>query len=228
MKSKFLATYIAALLLTACATPKYNYMPNAVSISEPPLSSINSSQVGDVMLRQGKYQEHDAIYVKTQTSTGWAYTIHPGYYLKQGEDESGEYYRVGGGDEAGHIEKAALADPWKSIMAKKEKHILCIVTVFNATSCGNESEFERQKKSILTQDSFQQTLIYNGKVGNKINIGYREFSGNSARPAFNNNVEYDLSDSKIIGYKGAQLEVIETTNQYIKYKVLKNFNNAVY
>lgn len=41
---------------------------------------------------------------------------------------------------------------------------------------------------ITTKDtnSFQQTLIYNGKVGNKINIGYREFSGDLARPAFAN------------------------------------------
>ena len=61
-------------------------------------------------------------------------------------------------------------------------------------------------------------------MGNKINIGYREFSSNSARPAFNNDVEYDLNESKQIGYKGALLEVIKATNQDITYKVLKNFN----
>lgn len=77
--------------------------------------------------------------------------------------------------------------------------------------------FERVKKSILTHDPFQQTLIYSGKVGNKINIGYREFSNGLARSAFNNNVEYDLFESAIIGYKGAQLEILEATNQYIKY-----------
>ena len=79
---------------------------------------------------------------------------------------------------------------------------------------------------MLSQDSFKQTLIYSGKVGNKINVGYREFSGSVARPAFNNNVEYDLSESLVIGYKGAQIEVLEATNQYIRYKVLRNFNKA--
>jgi hypothetical protein len=34
-----------------------------------------------------------------------------------------------------------------------------------------------------------------------------------ARPAFNNDVEYDLSESKLIGYKGAQFEVIEASNR---------------
>ncbi|MBA3755593.1 MAG: hypothetical protein H0X02_04925 [Nitrosomonas sp.] len=120
------------------------------------------------MLRQGKYREHDAIYVKSQTSTGWAYTIYPGYYLKHGEDESAEYYQVGGGNEAGYIEKAALADPWKMVMAKKEKSILCVITVFNVATCGDESGFDRLKKTFLSQDPFQQTLIYSGKVGKRI------------------------------------------------------------
>ena len=100
------------------------------------------------------------------------------------------------------------------------------IQVFNVASCGNESQFELTKKPLLTKDSFQQTLIYSGKVGNKINISYREFSGNIARPAFNNDVEYDLSESSIIGYKGAKIEVLEATNQHIKYRVLRNFNGA--
>jgi len=57
-------------------------------------------------------------------------------------------------------------------------------------------------------------------------VGYREFSNNLARPAFNNTVEYDLTDSKIIGYRGARIEVIEATNEFRKYKVIQNFNKA--
>jgi hypothetical protein len=79
---------------------------------------------------------------------------------------------------------------------------------------------------LASNDSFQQTLIYSGKVGDKINIGYREFSGNMARPSFNNNVEYDLSQSMFIGYKGVKIEVLEANNQHIKYKVIQNFNAA--
>jgi hypothetical protein len=39
-------------------------------------------------------------------------------------------------------------------------------------------------------------------------------------------VEYDLSESKIIGYAGARLEVIKATNTGIEYKVIKNFNSS--
>ncbi len=111
-------------------------------------------------------------------------------------------------------------------MAKKFLPELCVVTVFNVAACKTVQDIERTKRSVLAQDAFQQTLIYNGRVGSKINIGYREFSNNTARPAFNNNVEYDLTESTRIGYKGADLEVLEATNQHIKFKMLSNFNEA--
>jgi hypothetical protein len=226
MSIKSILAVIAVCLLTACATPKYNYMPEAISISEPPIGVERTSTVGDVMVRQGKYKEHDAIYLSVETKPVWAYTLFPGYYLKHGEDEGGEYFFPGGGDDAGRIEKAALADPYKTVMTKKEGNALCVVTAFNVAACGNGHPFERRKKPVLSQDSFQQTLIYSGRVGNKINIGYREFSNSVARPAFNNNVEYDLSESKTIAYKDARLEIIEATNQFITYKVIRNFNDA--
>jgi hypothetical protein len=227
MNYRFVFAFVAALTVTGCASPKYNYTANVTAISEPPLNTIQTSHVGDVLLRQGKYKEHDAIYLPGKVDVSLAYSLLAGYYLKHGDDESAEYYLPGGGDEAGHVDKAALADPWKSVMAKKNRQTLCVVTVFNATSCDDDVNFERRKKPMLTQDSFQQTLIYSGKVGNKINIGYREFSGSLARPAFNNNVEYDLSESHIIGYKDAQLEILEATNQFIKYRVIRNFNSSI-
>jgi len=226
MNPLHLIVLFSLLVMTGCASPKYNYMPNVTAISEPPLNTIQTSHVGDVLLRQGKYKEHEAIYLPAKVDVSLAYSLFAGYYLKHGEDESAEYYLPGGGDEAGHVDKAALADPWKSVMAKKGSQTLCVVTAFNTTSCDDNVNFERRKKTVLTQDSFQQTLIYSGRVDNKINIGYREFSGNLARPAFNNNVEYDLTESPTIGYKGALIEVIDATNQYIKYRVINNFNNA--
>ena len=55
------------LSLTACAVPKYNYKPDSIDISEPPIGSTNVVYVGDSMLRQGNYTEHDAIYLKQST-----------------------------------------------------------------------------------------------------------------------------------------------------------------
>ncbi|MFC1542336.1 hypothetical protein ACFL4M_00420 [Pseudomonadota bacterium] len=134
-------------------------------------------------------------------------------------------YEVTSAPGAGTLVKAALADPFKAIQADKNKQELCAVTVFNVAVC-EDVEFNRGKKALANSNSFQQTLIYSGGMGNKINVGYREFSSDYARPAFNNNVEYDLKESKVIGYKGAQLKIIEATNQYIKYIVIRNFNTS--
>ena len=78
--------------------------------------------------------------------------------------------------------------------------------------------------STYTKTGFQQTLLYSGKIGNRITLGYREFSNDLARPAFNNDVSYDLSESMVLGYKGARLEVIRATNSEITYKVISGFN----
>lgn len=42
-----------------------------------------------------------------------------------------------------------------------------------------------------------------------------------ARPAFYQDLSYDLIESKIIGFKGTQIEIIEATNSEIKYMVVK-------
>ena len=223
MLKVLLWTVLSVLIVTGCAAPKYNYMPDTIAVSEPPLGSTNTREVGAMLLRQGRYIEHDAIYLPSPVKISWAYTLHTGYYQKQGEDENAEFYRPGGGVEAGHIQKAALADAWKSVMVRKEDDALCIVTVVNAYGCTDSAFFERTRQTVQTRDSFQQTLIYNGRIGNKINIGYREFAGDMARPAFSNSVEYDLSESATIGYQGALLEVLEATNRDITYRVISNF-----
>lgn len=211
--------------LVGCATPQYNYMPEATQISKPPIGAEATAYVGDQMLVQGKFIKRTALYLSEPTRISFAYTMSGGYYPKTGEDANGIYYGIGGIKNAGSIQKAAIADPYKAIMTTPDNK-LCVITVFNAKNCTQVEKVVNQEVDSLSEDSFQQTLIYSGRVGNKINIGYREFSSNLARPAFNNDVEYDLNESKTIGYKGALLEVIEATNQFIKYKVIKNFNLA--
>lgn len=226
VKMKKIVLMLLVMALGGCATADFNYKPQTMNVSEPPLGAINIAYVGDTMLRQGKYSENDAIYLPTTVSVGWAYDLLPGYYLKKGEDSNSETYMPSLENDGGSVDKAALADPWQAVMAYKDKPKLCVISVFSAMVCENDANFKRMKKAVLTTDSFQQTLIYSGKVGDKINIGYREFSANLARPAFNNDVEYDLSASNIIGYKGAKIEIIEATNEQIKYRVIKNFNRA--
>ena len=67
--------------------------------------------------------------------------------------------------------------------------------------------------------SFRQELVYNGKSRDTIKITYREFKDDMARPAFYQDLNYDLSESKIIGFRDIRIEVIEATNTDIKFMV---------
>lgn len=68
---------------------------------------------------------------------------------------------------------------------------------------------------------FKQEFIFNGKSGNSLKFTYREYADNTARPAFAQDLQYDLSEGREIGFKDMLIEVIEATNTYIKYKVTK-------
>lgn len=214
----------AILALAGCASPTYNYAPKTADLSFPEVGAIAVARVGDKMLSQGKYVESEAITVSEQEQIGLAYTVQPGYFLMQGKDSKAKYYKFTTGNGAGQIVKSALADMPKAIMVENSDKEFCIITWIDSYICDDEVKFKEDKVEVVTPDSFQQTLIYNGKVDDKINVGYREFNSNMARDSFRNEVEYDLSESSIIGYRGARLEIIEATNQNIKYRVISNFN----
>ena len=86
----FAVALVTCLLLLGCAAPRLNYAPKTVDISEPPLNSINTVAVGDVLVRQGTYSEHESIFVSRTVQVS-LYTIYRGHYLKNGEDESTEF-----------------------------------------------------------------------------------------------------------------------------------------
>ncbi len=225
---KIYLIFLAMLALQACATPKYNYVPQSIDISEPPIGNVNVANIGDVLLRQGTYTEKDAIRVNQEFTVGaiGTYTFFPGYFVKVGQDKKAGYFSPEIGPEGGRVKAGIITDPYQSMQVYHDKDTVCGVSVFGGKVCKDNSPITRLTRPSLEANSFQQALIYSGRVGNKVTIGYRESSNNTARPAFNNDVEYDLTESHIIGYKGARLEIIEANNQTIKYRVLQNFNYA--
>lgn len=221
---KALVCVAASLAVVGCATPLTNYQPQMREISEPPINSINEAYVGDRMLSQGTVTERDALYFPVTQKTSFQHTIQQGYYPKRGEDAEYIQYGISNEPGAGKIIDGPLSDPTQSVTLRKSDNAICMFTIYNMNvDCKTGLNFNKQNWSTADANSFQQTLLYNGKVGSKVNIGYREFSGDMARPAFSNAVEYDLNESQQIGYKGALLDIIEANNQMIKYKVLKNF-----
>ena len=69
----------------------------------------------------------------------------------------------------------------------------------------------------------EQELIYNGRVDNAIKFLYREFYRDRARSSFYQDIQYDLSKEREIGFKGARLRIEAATNTTITYTVISNF-----
>lgn len=217
------------LTITGCSSlPIDTYTPKSVKIDYPVIGDIAIAYIGDDLVVQGFKMEFDAIRIDSDVTikSGMNHnSIDSGVYLKVGANKDETIYTsdpLGGKKPSVKISK----NPHIAVVIEKGKSGVC-AKFSNGFATGNvcneSASFTNVKQVVSTAATFQQTLIYNGKVGNKLNVGYRESKNHMARDAYSNDAEYDLTDSMIIGYKGATIEVIEANNSYIKYRLLKNF-----
>ena len=225
--------FMVSVIMFGCVTPKHNYKPKPTAIKKPPIGIISKVSVGNSLLIQGKFTEQRVLQIDRKInfasdSLGLIdLNLTPGDYIMHGNDENYSFFHTSNSMQSGRL-VGSLAVPafqFKSIQAFKKDPKICIINIANEPVCISTGGYKQETKEIYSDDGFKQTLIYNGKYKDKIKIGYREFYNNKARPAFSNEVEYDIGQSKIIGYKNAKLEIIEATNQFIKYKVISHFDD---
>lgn len=216
---KYILFFIGLSFLSACTTVKYNGAKTTFKeLSYPEEGSVAVASIGDELLTKGKLVQRSTLIVHDPVD-GFAYQIPAKSYDQIGYDSNQEFFSSLG------VTKNALADPHHAMaisVIPKQPPEICVITVLGGDAC-YDANFSKGTKTSMEDNSFQQTLIYSGRIGDKINVGYREFNGRMARPAFNNDVEYDLSASNLISYKGAMLEIIEAGNNSIKYRVISNF-----
>ena len=73
----------------------------------------------------------------------------------------------------------------------------------------------------LGTNGFRHELVYTGTFQGTVTLLYREFINDLARPAFSQELHYDLRDGDEIGFRGARLKVIKASNTSVQYRVLK-------
>ncbi len=215
----------ACAALAACASTPVaeNYQPRLTRFSEPSVGEVEAAGVGETLLRAGEMQELEALQVLDAVRIGGlaSYTVGPGYYVKRGEDERGEFFTVGFGPGAGSVSAGAIAQPLASLLLRRDGDTLCALSVAGGSACRSHAAVKRTR--VRATGGVQQTLIYKGRMGARVRIGYREISGDLTRGEASNDVDYELKGSGVIGYKGARLEIIQATNQHVLYKVVRGF-----
>lgn len=78
------------------------------------------------------------------------------------------------------------------------------------TTTANDSSYLRKE------------LIYSGVSGSTIEIGYREFRGGLAAPAFYQSAKYDLAASKVISFQNFRFEVDSADNNKMTGRLLSD------
>ena len=86
-------------------------------------------------------------------------------------------------------------------------------------------KYNLEQGTEYNNESFKYAALYQGKIGNKIKISYREFLNDMARPAFTQNIDYELNDHgpTVVGFKGLRIKIIKATNLNITYSVIKDY-----
>ncbi len=72
------------------------------------------------------------------------------------------------------------------------------------------------------EGTWRRELIYTGRSGSTIGVTYREYANDFARPAFFQDLKYDLDDSDTIVFRDWRLRVIEANNQHIRFAVVND------
>lgn len=220
--------------LSSCATVRDNYVPVTEQISVPALGEKTTVALGEEMLQQGTATSTKGVLLQ-QTNNVRGFVLSPGFYPQKGQDDEYVFTSFSFGNAAPGIgtlsmEGGILAPNVlpQGLRFHRTKQETCVIAPNGygvlMPFCDTEYSFQFTERPFVSENDFQQTLIYSGRVGDKIRISYREFSGNRARSAFTNEAEYDLSTSNEIGYRGARIRVLEANNQEITYEVLSNFN----
>ncbi len=218
MKHVIKLVALAAIIgLSGCASIPYGGSVSVQNVDYPTVGTVTTAFVGDHLVEKGTITQNGALTVLSPIN-GVAYNIPARTYTQIGSNSEGDFYSAIG------VTKNPFVDPISALcLGKQEDAKLCVATPFsNAATC-YEGQWRRDTVTSEAGKNFQQTLIYSGRIGDKLNISYREFSGGRARDAFTNSIEYDLSVSTTIGYKGAVIEVIEADNRKIVYKLVRNF-----
>ena len=66
---------------------------------------------------------------------------------------------------------------------------------------------------------YRRELIYQGRDGDNLKLFYREFTDDFRRPAYDQEVQYDMSESDSIQFKGLTISIQEANNEFLVYTI---------
>ncbi len=223
-------TLLTALLLSGCATVQVverSAMSEQVG-QRPPVGTQAEAPVGGVLFSQFRYWSKVGYRLDDDINLSFA--------LGRVSAQSGDFLVKATSDGKSVLctEKRAYIDPLVGPHAiacfpDANDGLLRSVSatpgmVTMSKDLPNPVRYARSEEVTPRRDSFKYELLYQGVSGKSIRLSYREYLNDLARPAFFQDVSYDLSDfPTTVTFRAVRLEIFSAGNNGIAYRVLSGF-----
>lgn len=226
-KRLFIAS--ALLMLGACVSTQA-IAPKTRIIDAPPLNLPATAELGETVVEKGRLRTFDGLILSNQLQWGDGFlmkkfTVSPGRLRARQQDAKFIYFYS---DDMTSYDALLGTHPYaggglcRSVDGSGPVRGFIAAGVCNMNWNAVPDVADTQIQDI-DMPGFRQELIYNGRIGDSLKFLYREFSGDLMRPPFSQEVQYDLKDSTMIGFRGVRIEIIEATNTQLRYRVLSSF-----
>ncbi len=207
------------------------FVPASTVTHFPEVGVENEAEIGKTMVSRLNQHSFSAVELTTDATfeikasffdNNWSgkATIHKGVLKQYAETTDGVFYLdeqakfripVGNMPQLGGLyvpaDKARPAVLWTLYKANKIVY-------------GTEPiPYTTKTVSDWTKDRMTKELVYGGVSQGTVSINYREFVNNTARPAFSQDLKYDLAAGDEIGFRGLRFKIIKAGNVSIKYIV---------
>ncbi|MFS2017383.1 hypothetical protein ACEN88_12495 [Massilia sp. CT11-108] len=218
----------AVVALSGCVTAEPVPMRQAFPTTEPryapELNTISKAELGDSIVSKEYVSRVRAITVEggaDDPNPPGTTSVFPGDLELIASRPEGEYYA---GTNTYYVmlgQRVPMGERGGVFVPSDKSKPAVIYHFANGYRYGTKPIAYTPKEIVrFTAESFRRELVYSGVSQNTLTLMYREFKDNFARPAFTQELKYDLSQSRVIGYKGARFEVVDAGNTAITYKVL--------
>jgi len=241
------AAILAATLLNGCAhkkppAPKLDglvaysrvFAERSDVVSLPVLGTTAEVEVGQSMVSTARRYTTPGIRLSAEIvheqGQQRAITLPAGTYALAGENTEGKFYRWDRGLKLMSWGKSTQVVGGIFVPADSAMHAK--IYWFPPLGAQRPVAEQHSDEIVITPaiaerwdgESFRRELVYTGVSQNTISILYREFKDDMARPAFSQELKYDLSQGRSIGYNGARFEIDNATNISITYRVIRPLN----
>ena len=222
---KLYTTFFCLFFLMSCAVPRpLSVSPEYVEVLKPGLNALAEAEVGETLIRKETGHKYQGIELIETIK------YKPVSSPKPIEFKTGEVFIYTKQSKLFDIYTQptsvyAIAIDRTTGAAQLVSDTYGIGRYSQLNKLVEASKFQKEQIPVQNSDYLKQEFIYNGKIGTGIKFTYREFSDNLARPAFSQDLQYDLSEGTTVGFKGLRIEVIHAANTKIEYKVTSYFTN---